>query len=322
MHGNALFVTEKWCDGTPNVGWTNNFHNTFTTFQRCNPKWNFNTIHIDEAHVTYGCHVDNILPKYCLKWGVQVIFFCLLGDSNLNPSPATYHQLKELGIKLCFIWPDSGPGWATDTMYGLDMADLHVTWDQARSEFHDKLPPLPNLLKLWCPQDEKMFRGEFYSANPKKQDVVFAGSRYYRERQQMLEFLTAKLPELYVVGGQREDRLTPEAYAEVVRNHKIMLNLPRHPLGFFQLKSRVIESLACMTLVIELKNPSTSQLLTPGLHYVEAETLEDMVEKTKYYLKDENKTQREEIALMGHLKYHNNYHARNYWAKIFEHLKL
>lgn len=316
MNNRVLMVTEKWVDGIPSVGLTNNFHQLFNTFQTCKPQYEFNTLHIDESQVVYGHHIDEILPKYCLHWDINIIFFCLLGNSPLNPSKEVLQQLKELGIYLCFIWPDTGFGWALDTMYGLGtLADLHVSWDRASSDVHDKLSILPNHLKLWAPQDETLY--QWHDLDDRCFDVSFVGSRYYPSRQQFLTQLKSKIPSLNIVGGQREDKLSPIAYASKIKHSKIMLNLPQHPLGFWQLKSRVLESMACATMVIELKNPSTSQLFKPSVDYVEAESLDDMAEKAKYYL--DNPQERLRIVSAGYSKYLMNYTAQHYWDKIFEH---
>jgi len=318
MKNRVLFVTEKWCDGSPAVGMTNNLHQTIHTFQQAKATYNFNTIHLDEASVTYGTHIDEILPKYCLQWDINIVFFCLLGNSPLNPSRQTYNALKSLGIRLCFIWPDTGPGWATDTMYDLqDVADLQVSWDQAQSEFHSNLSPLANYLRLWAPQDDTLY---FKPVEDRVTDVTFLGSRYYPLRQDAVQYLASKLPSLSVSGGQREAKLSPTEYAKKIRQSKILLNLPHHPLGFWQLKSRVLEGLACETLVIELKNPATSQLLTAGQDYVEADSLEDMVEKTQFYL--HNPEAGAIIAHKGYITYHAKYTAQHYWDMIFYHIKV
>ena len=313
----ALFVTEKFCEGHPDFGWTNNFHQTFGTFQQAKPEWNFNTIHIDEAYVTYGVHIDDVLPKYCLHYDINVVFFCLLGNSPLNPTAKSFELLKSLGVKLCFIWPDCGPGWAIETMYRLEsVADLQISWDQASSDFHSKLPTLPNFMKLWAPQDATLY----YPSTIKGYEVTFLGSRYYSLRQQLLEQLTQKMSHrLHIAGGQREGKLSPAEYARQMRESKIILNLPQHPLGFWQLKSRVMEGLACQCLVIELDNPATSQLLKPDKDYVAACSVADMVDKAEFYLK--NPAQADRIAKGGFETYRTRYTAQHYWDIIFQHLK-
>lgn len=317
MKRRALFVMEKWCDASPEVGFTNNFHQTLGTFLQAKPEYPCNTIHIDEAHVTYGQHINDILPKYCLHHDVHVVFFCLIGKSNLNPSIATLNSLKSLGIKLCFIWPDCGPGWATETMYSYQsIADLQVSWDQAQSSFHSQLPLLPNFIKLWAPQDDTLY----YPSETKTRDVTFLGSRYYPLRQHLIALLSAKIPNLLVAGGQREDKLSPSMYAKLIRESKILLNLPHHPLGFWQLKSRVMEGLACKCLVIELQNPSTSQLLRPNEDYVEATSIEDMADKAQFFLN--NPDQAAIIARNGHQTYQAKYTAQHYWDTIFKQLNL
>ena len=316
MQNKVIVVSEKWCDGSPDVGMTNNFHQLFRTFQQCKPTYNFNTIHIDESWVTYHEHIDKILPKYCLHHMPKIVFFCLLGDSHLNPSLDTYLELKELDIFLCFIWPDSAT-WAVDKMYKLNersLANLHVSWDQPSSDYHTNMCRFKNLLKLWAPQDPSLYHLGFYNQT-KDIDVSFVGSRYYPLRQDAVGYLQKNLESLVVVGGQREDKLSPEAYAAQIKNSKIVLNLPQHPAGFYQLKSRVLESIACGSLVIELKNPSTSQLFEPEKDYVAVESLDEMISKTRFYLN--HPQERLAIVNSAYTKYIKNYTAQHYWDTIF-----
>jgi hypothetical protein len=318
MRNRVLFVTEKFVDGIPSAGLTNNFHNLFNTFQQSKPDYQFNTLHIDESSVVYGKHIDEVLPQYCLHWDVNIVFFCLLGDSPMNPTKATFEKLKGLGITLVFVWPDTGQGWACDTMYGLgNLADLHVTWDRPVSAFHQYLKPLDNCLPLWAPQDEHLYKWKSMDFRPIK--IGFYG-RPFLQRAADLAYLSREIPEFRHGGGQREQRLSPELYARQIQDTEIVVNFPTHALGFTQLKSRVLEVMACNTLLFELKNASTSQLFEPNKDYVECESIQDVVEKYKYF--SNNRVELGRIAHNGNVKYQQFYTAQRYWDKIFERIKV
>lgn len=318
MKNRVLFVTEKWVDGHPSGGLTNNFHNLFNTFRQCKPEYQFNTLHIDESSIVYGKHIDDVLPFYCLHNDVNIIFFCLLGDSPMNPSMSTYDALKSMGIMLCFIWPDTGRGWAIDTMKSLEsVATQHVSWDRPVSEYHSTVQWPKNYLSLWAPQDASLYQWNELDFRPNS--IGFYGRRF-GQRISDIAYLSSKIPDFVVSGGQREQGLTPEQYAQKIRNTQIVVNFPYHALGFSQVKSRVLETMACSSLLFELSNPSTSQLFEPDKDYVECKSLDDMVAKFKFY--QSNPTEMARIARNGHAKYRQNYTAAHYWEKVFDHLSI
>lgn len=318
MKNRLLFVTERWCDGTPNLGLTNNFHNLFNTFSQAQgDRYNWNTIHLDEAAVVYGTHIDEILPKYCLQWDIKVIVFSLLGQSPVNPSKACYEKLKSLGVYLCFMWPDTGIGWPTQTINQLEnLADLNIIWDNPTSSAHNALTKSNKWLELWVPQDQTMFYTDKQTI-----PVSFIGSDRYADRTQYLNFFKSKLPEYtqFIRGGQREEKLSPESYARLIRQSSIGINFAASPAGFWQTKGRIFEILASSSLLLESKNPATEKLFTPGEDYVEFTTPEDLVEKTKYYI--ENQTERRMIAESGHKKYMEKYTAYHFWEAIMDRIE-
>jgi len=104
----------------------------------------------------------------------------------------------------------------------------------------------------------------------------------------------------------------------LVADTKIILNFPAHGSGFSQLKSRVIEAMACGSLVLELENKSTSSLFEPGEDYVECSSIDDMVTKSAFYLN--NLEEAERIALNGNKKYLEKYTGNHYWQSVFNNL--
>ena len=168
---------------------------------------------------------------------------------------------------------------------------------------------------LWAPQDE-----ELYYPVEDEQDIKmsFLGSkdRRYRERLYYLNFLNSNQIDYFAGGGQREQRLSPKEYADIMRRSKISLNFPFCPSGFDQCKGRVWEILASKSLLFERKNEATAGMLTAGVHYVEYTDPKDLIEKYNYYL--DNEEERLRIAENGYKAYCEKYSAKSYWTKTMK----
>jgi hypothetical protein len=312
----VLLCFEKYCDLNPDMKLTNSYHNFLNTFSRSCPEYVFHTMHYDESKLVYEKHIDEILPQYCSKWDIKIVIFILLGGSDTNPSLSTYSKLRDMGVYLCFHWPDTGPGWGTETIKSLSgYSDLHISWDNPRSRFHDNFKFPDNHINLWVPQDPTYF----YKENVQDIEISFAGSSRYLDRQFFLHHAQKECPELLICGGQREANLSPELYAEVIRKSKIGLNFSLSPANFFQTKGRIFEILASCSMLLEFKNPSTSKLFTPNEDYVEFENERDLVNKIKYYVSHQE--ERCKIAMSGYKKYMENYTAEHFWKKIMSRIE-
>ena len=315
----TLFVTEKWCDADPAKGLTNNYHNLFKSYNNVFSENHFDIVHFDEYSMLKKKHIDDFLIKTVENKKPDLVVFSLLGKSHLNPTKRSFEAIKKLGCKTVFVWPDIGVDWGIPEIEQFNSegwADLHVCWGREQNIKKE----YENLLWLWAPQNEKLY----YPADGNYQDIPmsFLGSkdqRYY-ERMFYLNHIQQNNIECYIGGGQREKRLTPKEYADVMRRSKISLNFPFCPSGFDQCKGRVWEILASKSLLFERKNEATEGLLQPGVHYVEYTDPEDLVKKYNYYL--ENEKERKEIAQNGYNMYYEKYSAKCYWHQIFKEIDL
>tara|TARA_A100001201_G_C4093149_1_gene202840 strand:+ start:1627 stop:2583 length:957 start_codon:yes stop_codon:yes gene_type:complete len=313
MKEHLLFCCEKWCAGTPLMGLTNNFHNMFNSFSQTQPQYNYNSLHLDESQSVYGTAVDSVLINYVLKFKPKIIIFCLLGGSNANPQISTYQALKDLGVKLCFMWPDTAD-WAIPTILELgSVADLSVSWDNPTSDFHSNINFPDTHEFLWVPQD-----GNFFFDDQKTIDVSFIGSTSYPDRYNTLSQLV-KRHNVCVRGGQRSEQLTAEQYAEIIRSSKICLNFSKSPCQKYeQTKGRVYEALRSKCLLFESSNPATRKYLKPSVDYVEFQGLEDLCTKIDFYL--QNNEKRCEIANHGFETYCEKYSSQKFWDTVLEKL--
>ena len=298
---NTLFVMEKWCDGNPQMGLTNNFHNLIGTFQNCVSS-NIAIAHLDECART-GNDINKIIPQAVSQLNIDTVIVSHLGQSPINPSVECLNSLPD-HARLIVIWPDIGYTWADDRMRSLSNA-LHVSW---AGETPTK--GVRKFISLWTPEDEKLYFPTIQSL-----DISFIGSMR-QERIEYLRFLLNNNIKVNISGGQREHKLTAEQYAQLIRESKINLNFPGSPIGEDQFKGRCLETIASKSLLLERKNSTTTKYLTPGVHYIEFDNPNDLMEKIKYYLN--NDKEREIIATSGYEKFNQSYSAKLFWQKVLE----
>lgn len=311
----VLFVTERWCDGRPDMGLTNNYHNLFGSLKHSMPEIQFDILHMDEAAAN-NTHVDTLLPKACEIYKPNIVIYSLLGKSPVNPAKETFEKIKNMGIFNLVMWPDVGIDWGYPQIQALgDVIDLHVGWDRADSDFHRTRQLGSNFEQMWVPQDDKLYFKQDLQDIP----ISFIGSPRYQDRQIFLKHAVQSGTPLLIRGGQREEKLSPEQYATFIRRSKIGINFSWSPGSFHQCKGRVFEILASHSMLLESKNSATSQLFTPGEHYVEFTDPNDFVQKINHYLKSPDECNK--IAAAGYKKFQENYCAKKFWETIFNKVK-
>lgn len=314
MKNNVLFITEKWCDGKESVGLTNNFHNLFGSLQNTNLYSSITLSHYDELYHNYNHHYDDFADQVLDEHHPDVVVVCHMGDSHLNPTNKTYKKIKERNIKLVFMWPDTRM-WVYPAIEKLTLyADLHVSW---ASEKSDEETLCDNHVWMWTPEDSTLyFDGE------KKIDVSFIGSLfgYNNIRLNYINYLINNGVHVFRAGGQREDKLSWEDYAQFIRSSKININFSESALiGTFQCKGRVFESISSNSFLLEKENECTRRRFKVGEHYVEFNTEQDLKDKISYFLKNEK--ERIEIANNAYNFYNKNYSSTIFWKTIFERIK-
>ena len=308
---NVLFITEKWCEGLPQMGLTNNYHNLFGSLNSCEfDNVTFNVAHMDEYSHLKKQHIDTFIPTLYERMKPDVVIYSLLGKSHLNPTERSYRFLKNNGVKNIFMWPDMRPDWGIKEVEELEssgFSDLHVCWGSEKiipTQHGDKV------LWLWAPQDKNLYKPTEEQDIP----VSFIGSTRHRERQVYLSQLLNSGFNIFIKGGQREQGLSPSQYASFIRRSQISINFPGSDVGD-QCKGRVWEILASKSMMLERENEATRKMLTPGKDYIEYKNVEDLKDKINYYLN--NPEERYKIAKQGNDTFNKMYTATHFWKKTF-----
>lgn len=314
MKKNLLFCCEKWCAGDPKIGLTISFHILFDTIDQAQNEYVINTLHIDESALIYNKHIDDVLINYCLNFKPAIVIFCLLEGYPHNPTINCFNKLKSMGIKLCFMWPDTSLRVLGNIAEVSDIADLSVSLDNPTSNTHDNIKFENNHIFLWTPKNKNMFYDD-----EKCIDVSFVGSSSYPDRREILTQLKSYYS-IVIDGDQRVNQLSPDKYAEIIRTSKICLNFPFSPCQqYYQTKGKTFEVLASNSLLMEALNPATRKLLKPDKEYVEFNNIHDLVDKIGYYLNNSN--ERIQISKSGHETYKRKYTSQIFWDIVLDRLK-
>jgi glycosyltransferase involved in cell wall biosynthesis len=219
-------------------------------------------------------------------------------------------RCQNIDIPVFQIWFDmaTGPQFAAAEELA-EFVTRHVTITGSR------LPGTPEnpdkYLHLWSPQDSALY----YDENCKNIEISFNGLVGTRKDRQLIHQILKKsdLPVICAGGRSDPDPLTSEKYAELHRRSKIGINSNQFEHAP-QIKGRVMEIMACKTMLMELTNPAMGDLFVEGVDYVEFG--DDLLEKARYYIN--HPVERDKIAFSGYNKYMNNYTPRHFWERIFE----
>jgi|TARA_B100001971_G_scaffold15244_1_gene11965 glycosyltransferase involved in cell wall biosynthesis len=253
-----------------------------------------------------------------------VIFYCY--SSSLHTAP-TLSQIKKIrnktSTKFIAIWEDTVRDGFMDNVIlpTIPFFDLHVINENPMFVMNCEKLPLDQrnkILVLYNAFSSKQFR----PVEEKSIDIAFSG-RVGSYRSYRNEYL-AYLMECNIVGylGVFESNLfiTMEDYYRILGKSKIGLNFSFSVGNNHQLKGRVFETLFSGAMLLESENPQTASLFEEGKEYVSFGSKEDMVDKIRYYLK--NDAERMQIAENGRRKVNECYNLQIYWDKVFEKVGL
>lgn len=312
----VLFVTEKWHSTTPEFGLTNASHYLVDTLIHTRYAKTIDTLYGDEWFLTHGEKLDSKLLSLGATTDIIIYSWVFCGKDDLvgpfNPDILTWKKLKEAhpDLKQCAIWWDSCWGVSRHMFNALySYFDLHINIDYT----HEK--SLPKVISLWTPQSPDLYFGDPLSDRPIP--VAHAGRLYHRpERRRALVELENRGIKVHHAGGQTEDRLTKEAYAQLFRDAEIMLDFT--PLAH---KGRAWETTLSGALLVASELSQINLWFIPGVEYITYKMLnakepnfDDLANKIRYY--STHVVERKEIAYRGYKKATERYSFRRWWDRV------
>jgi hypothetical protein len=249
---------------------------------------------VPDHHITVGSLQSagyNTTPLYSdTLTEDQIIEYCYLNRpqyavfGGLKPSSKILICLGELKIPRIYLWWDhTSPQNQKLVEEVCPFIDLNVVMDMttlAPTSYPDKF------IYLWYPLDRRIF----YPGKERDIDVCFLGTvlPQFVDRIHYLSLLEkAGYNILIRTGVYRENPLLIEEYAAILRRSKIALNFTMLPqYQCHQSKTRTAEIMHCGAMLLESSNEHTPKRYKEGLDYVSFNSIEDLVFKINYYLKD------------------------------------
>lgn len=310
-----LIVRYKYAHGDKKLGNSNEYHAVMLPLASSGI-CDIEEIYYDVDYLNPSCGNKKLINIIKHNKPDLIILSSYSPDQIIQPKIDLLKLIKNnANIPFINIWHDSvGFVEARAKLIKSELIDLHVLLDSGY--LIDKVGEKDKhkYIRLWAPIDQT-----FFNNNRKINrdiDVSFMGSTssYRSIRRSYLDYLENENVDVYRGGGQRDEVVSLEEYASVLKRSKMSINFSFSVHDQSQLKVRVFEILYCGALMLESKNEETCKYFIPGVDYVEYESKEDLLEKIKYYSVHED--ERERIASNGHQKAISKYSHNQFWEKI------
>jgi spore maturation protein CgeB len=298
-----LFVTEKYADCNPAGSLSNSHHNLFGSLE-CSELATYSNFFLEE----HANRTDDDLIRLHRSLNPDVTVVTLVPEYRNNPTDISLAFMSSRS-PVVFIWFDIAHGLVRD------MAKKVVQYAKINVVLDDPyMVPNSKNIFLWTPQDTRIYN------NPKLErniDVSFLGTiGGYDDRNKYLNHLLSRGIDIQQRGGQREQNLTPQNYANFIQRSKISLSFSKARNGLQQTKGRLWEVTLCGALLMEDQNLGTSFWFDPLKDYVPFNSPDDLVDKANYYLSHPDEAN--EIAASGHRKAMMHYSPKNWWNVVLD----
>jgi len=277
-------------------------------------------------------NADLFLLYLCRDLAPDLVLFrhAELTWRNIDPRVETLRSIKEqLKIPIVGLYYDlAKPSYERLCRSYLPSLDAIVTLD-AQLEIKRFKNPDVAVMTGWTPLPSSIF---FSGPGNRPIDVGFVGrtTAHYQLRSHYFQGLRDAGIKVEVRGADDGTRLSTQEMGEFLRSCKIVLNFSstavisgwefnddRTPAEITQVdhvKGRVFEAIACGALLLESRNIRTTAYFTPDEHYVEYSDLEELTEKIRYFLANEN--HRRDISNAGNQHFLKHYTAGRFWQQL------
>jgi len=275
----------------------------------------------DSGRRLIGNQVE-FFEKVLRKQPDMVVFYCYSSSMHSAPALSLVKKLRnKTSAKFIAIWEDTvNDGFIKKNILPkIPFFDLQV--------INDNPMYLSDYEKLPVEQKDRIlvFPGAYsiklFKPSEKTIDVAFSGrvGNYRSHRREYLLYLMECNVAGFIGAFGSDFDLTAEEYYKILAKAKIGLNFS-YSVNNHQIKGRIFETMLSRAMLLETENPQTASLFEEGKDYVSFSSKEDMVDKIRYYLKNDEERMR--IAENGRRKMIECYNHQIYWDKILEKVGL
>ncbi len=239
-------IHEKWCDGRPTCGPSNNFVNITGSLLETlselpvKPNVEVRLIHPDELLVSKNTHINQELSDMLHRGEFEadsVFIFCFMGDSPINPTKEVTDKLP--GVHY-YLWPDSVWPWIHSAVSKTSTNSYHITWDRIIfTNDRYQIKGLVSATKLggrkympilsgYTPQVNSLYKKLTPAQTIKDIDICFLGSVHTEQRAFVLRNLEKMKRgsdyKIYIQCGQRSSGINHEQYADILKRSKLCIH--------------------------------------------------------------------------------------------------
>lgn len=279
-------------------------------------RWNYFYYGKDEMNKRFLSFIEKEKPDMIFIWARNDEFY-----------PETLLKIREISPKsqVFNIFGDDDAAFKNFSRYFTLFVDYALTGQpEYINEYHkDKFNKVFFIIGL----DTNFFKP---ISKEKKYDVTFIGHPKTKlsERYQLLKFLKDNNVNLKVYGWGWDKysdfkniyggAIDSEEMVKIINQSKIHLCFSKNHLGVPHIVGKFFEGSACRTFVLTEYYEGYKEFFKEGKEIVMFKNKEDLLDKIKYFLKNENK--REKIAEAAYKKIRKNYGFDNDLTRIFKKL--
>lgn len=309
-----LVVADKWCFGNINWGLSAWEGNVWQSLQAVNLA-EVEVFHFDEYYRINGVKGDEALLKKVAEFRPQLIYLVIYNfpDHSNGISLKTLETIKKCFSVLFFaIWGDFQSEEVvklSDVYEPYIDFDMFVATSAVFRRWQDMKKDTKKFSYFWVPKNPRYF----YNPNrPRDLELSFLGGMN-PDRLRKIRYLEKHGIKVYWDGGERQNNLPVEKYAEIFQRSKIVLNYSRSGHISFT-NARTFEVTNCAAMLLEEASPETVKLFIPYVDYVPYFSNKDLLKKARYYL--QNEAERTKIANSGYFKTQQHYSAYRFWKIV------
>ncbi|MEI8054787.1 MAG: glycosyltransferase [bacterium] len=310
----ALFIVDKWCHGVQANGisaWESNLVNSYRTVYQEKRVQEFNF----DVHRSFDDRKTSInktllrLIEQCMPRFVFLVIYEKPSQSDKIISLNALKRIRELGIPIITIFGDLEHQLQCEILR-LVKPFCDLIYFTALTSPGERLK-LSKLRYTWVPKDPAIFYSDELSKN-RDIGVLYLGTPK-PDRVSRIKYLSNNGIKVFSTGGERAVNLPVTEYASLLRRSQISLSFSRAD-GNHVTNARAFEVISCGAMLLEEEGMETAKLFRPYLDYIPFFGRRDLLDKCKYYLK--NDLERQTIAVSAANRMLTYFSAKRFWDEI------